>query len=76
LGRQDRLVCWHKGPRQGHWLSAAAWAPLPALMEVRILRTQVWRRGFRSREITLVTTLRDAQLYPTEELLAAYAWRW
>jgi len=76
LGHQDRLVCWHKGPRQGHWLSAAAWAALPMLMEVRILRTQVRQRGFRSREVTLVTTLRDAQLYPTEELLAAYARRW
>ena len=76
LGRHDRLVCWCKGPRQGHWLSAAAWAALPVLMEVRILRTQVRQRGFRSREITLVTTLRDAQLYPAEELLAAYARRW
>ena len=76
LGRQDRLVCWHKGPRQGHWLSAAAWAALPVMMEVRILRTQVRQRGFRSREITLVTTLRDAQRYPAEELLAAYARRW
>jgi hypothetical protein len=76
LGHQDRLVCWHKGPRQGHWLSAAAWAALPVLREVRILRTQVRQRGFRSRAITLVTTLRDAQLYPAEELLAAYARRW
>jgi len=46
------------------------------LMEVRILRTQVRQRGFRSREITLVTTLREAQLYPAAELLAAYARRW
>jgi hypothetical protein len=57
-------------------LSAAAWAALPVLMEVRILRTQVRQRGFRSREITLVTTLLDAQLYPAEELLAADARRW
>jgi hypothetical protein len=76
LGRHDRLVCWCKGQRQGNWLSTAAWAALPVLMEVRILRTQVGQRGFRSRKITLVTTLLDAQLYPAEELLAAYARRW
>jgi hypothetical protein len=76
LGHQDRRVCWRKGPCKGHWLSAAAWAALPVQMEVRILRTQVRQRGFRSREITLVTTLLDAQLYPAEELLAAYARRW
>ena len=41
-----------------------------------MVRTQVQQRGFRSREITLVTTLLDAQLYPARELLAAYARRW
>ena len=76
LGRHDRLVCWCKGQRQGNWLSTAAWAALPVLMEVRILHTQVRQRGFRSRELTLVTTLLDPQLYPAEELLATYARRW
>jgi len=34
------------------------------------------QRGFRSRQITLVTTLLDAQRYPAGQLLAAYARRW
>jgi hypothetical protein len=76
LGRYDRVVCWGKGPRQGNWLDAADWAALPQQLEVRIVRAQVRQRGFRSREITLVTTLLDPQLYPAEELLAAYARRW
>ena len=76
LGRYDRLVRWSKGPRQGNWLDAAAWTALPAAVEVRIVRTQVRQRGFRAREITLVTTLLDAPLYPAAELLTAYARRW
>jgi|HubBroStandDraft_5_1064220.scaffolds.fasta_scaffold49924_2 hypothetical protein len=76
LGRHDRMVVWHKGPRQGNGWSLADWAALPALREVRIVRTQVRQKGFRSREITLVTTLLDAKLYPAQELLAAYARRW
>jgi hypothetical protein len=76
LGRYDRLVHWHRGPRQGQGWNVADWAALPALKQVRIVRTRVQQRGFRSREITLVTTLLDAQLYPAEELLAAYARRW
>ena len=76
LGRHDRLVRWRKGPRQGNWLDAAAWTALPAAVEVRIVRTQVRQRGFRSRAITLVTTLLDANLYPAAELLTAYARRW
>ncbi len=76
LGRYDRVVGWHKGPRQGKGWSVADWAALPARKEVRIVRTQVRQKGFRSREITLVTTLLDAELYSAEELLAAYARRW
>jgi hypothetical protein len=33
-------------------------------------------RGFRTQRITLVTTLLDAQLYPTAELVALYLRRW
>jgi Transposase DDE domain len=76
LGSHDRIVTWCKGPRQGGWLSATEWAALPAQIEVRVLRLQVRRRGFRTRELTLVTTLLDAAQYPAVELLAAYARRW
>ena len=76
LGRWDRVVVWRKGPHLVDWLNAAAWAALPAEVEVRIVRAQVRQRGFRTRELTLVTTLLDAQLYPAAQLLAAYARRW
>lgn len=76
LGRWDRVVLWRKGPHLVDWLSAAAWAALPQQVEVRIVRAPVRQRGFRTRELTLVTTLLDPQLYPAAELLAAYARRW
>ena len=76
LGRYDRRVSWRKGPRQGQGWSPAAWRAVPELLEVRLVRTQVRQRGFRSRQITLVTTLLDPERYPAEQLLAAYARRW
>ena len=76
LGEYDRLVCWHKGPRQSKAMDAQQWASLPQSLTVRIVRTRVRQRGFRSRQITLVTTLLDPVLYPAEQLLAAYARRW
>lgn len=76
LGVGERVVVWRKGPHLVDWLGTAAWARLPETMEVRILRTSVRQRGFRTRELTLVTTLLDAQAYPAAELLAAYAQRW
>jgi hypothetical protein len=76
LGRYDRLVYWQKGPCQSRNWSTAQWDQLPTQKQVRIVRTRVRKKGFRSREITLVTTLLDADLYPAQEILAAYARRW
>jgi hypothetical protein len=76
LGRWDQVVVWHKGPQQGRWLSSSEWAALPEQVSVRIVRLQVRQAGFRTHELTLATTLLDAQLYPAAELLAAYARHW
>jgi hypothetical protein len=42
----------------------------------RELRYHIAIKGFRSEEITLVTTLIDAELYPAEELASLYQRRW
>jgi hypothetical protein len=43
---------------------------------MRVLQLRLHQPGFRVREITLVTTLLDPQLYPAQELLEAYLRRW
>src|SRR5205814_1282869 len=58
------------------WLTFAQWAGLPAQLTVRAVRGQVRCKGFRAREITVVTTLLDAKLYPPEQILRAYLRRW
>ncbi len=45
-------------------------------MLVRLIRWHVDRPGYRTRELTVMTTLLDADLYPTEEILRAYFKRW
>ena len=40
------------------------------------MRYRVEQRGFRTREVTLVTTLLDAELYTLEELATLYLQRW
>jgi hypothetical protein len=40
------------------------------------LRYRTGRAGFRVREVTLVTTLRDAELYPLVDLAELYRRRW
>ncbi len=76
LGHNDGLFVWHKGLQQSAILSAKEWALLPAEITVRIIRFTATIRGFRSRRITLVTTLLNPKLYPAQELAALYVRRW
>lgn len=76
LGRYDQIVQYRKPPQCPRWMTADEYATLPATIEVRELRYWTRQRGFRTRVVTLVTTLMDAELYPLEELAALYRRRW
>ena len=76
LGTQDVLFLWRKPAQPSPLLSKKEWAALPQEITVRILRLRIEKPGFRTRELTVVTTLLDAALYPAQEILEAYFKRW
>jgi DDE family transposase len=76
LGRHDGLFLWTKPRVCPPYVSPAQWAELPQTITVRILRFRIASKAFRTRSITLVTTLLDPKLYPLEELADLYARRW
>jgi hypothetical protein len=76
LGRNDGLFVWTKGCQPSEILSPTEWDLLPAQITVRIVRFTTTIRGFRSRRVTLVTSLLDPERYPAEELVTLYARRW
>ena len=76
LGSNDWLVQWPRSVNPSALLSPQAWAALPTERTVRIVRGSLYRPGFRLRQLTLVTTLLEANLYPAQEILRAYARRW
>jgi hypothetical protein len=77
LGKNDRLVMWKKPKNwERRYLPLTLWNAIPSELPVRILRFSLRRAGYRTRSVTLVTTLVDAQLYPAEELALLYAKRW
>ena len=76
LGKNDGLFVWTKPWKPSEILSPSEWDLLPTQTTVRIVRFTAAMRGFRSRRITLVTTLLDPKLYPLEELAALYRRRW
>jgi hypothetical protein len=76
LGPLDQIVEWLRPLEAPAWMSAEAWAALPARLLVRELRYTIARPGFRVHTVTLVTTLLDPVRYPKEKLAEAYGLRW
>jgi len=76
LGRRDQCVQYFKPKQRPKWLTAEDFAALPHSLVVRELRYRITRPGYRTREVTLVTTLLDPERYPAEELAQLYADRW
>ncbi len=58
------------------WMSQQQYESLPDQIDLRELRYRVGRKGFRTRVVTLVTTLLDPQVYPKSQLTQLYGDRW
>jgi len=76
LGVSDQLVQWIKPRQKPNWMTAQQYADLPETITVRELRYRIETPGYRTRSVTLVTTLLDAEIYPAEELAELYRCRW
>ena len=76
LGRHDQLVEYFKPKERPQWMRAEAYAQLPPSLVVREVRSEVGIPGYRTREVTLVTTLLDARRYSAGALARLYARRW
>jgi hypothetical protein len=76
LGPDDQVVEWLKPPTVPPWLAREVYASLPASITVRELRYRVAQAGFRVQQLTLVTTLWDAEVYSKDSLTQLYFQRW
>jgi hypothetical protein len=76
LGTLDHVVTLSRPKFTSHRFTRAEWEQLPPELQVREIRFRISQRGFRPQEITLVTTLLDADLYPAHEIAALYRERW
>jgi hypothetical protein len=76
LGHWDQVVEYTKPTTKPKWMDDDTWSSLPAILRVRELRYLTPQRGYRTRVITLVTTLLDPEAYPASELAELYRTRW
>jgi hypothetical protein len=75
LGPDDYLVTWTK-PARPAWMDEALYARLPAQLQLREVHHQVTRPGYRVDQLIVVTTLRDADRYSTNDSADLYEDRW
>jgi len=76
LSRDERLVEWTKPRTPACTLSAEQWALLPQSLSLRLVRCQMEIPGFRTQNVTLVTTLLDSLTFPPAALCQLYYRRW
>ena len=76
LGVRDQVVRWLKPKRPPAWMSTAQFAEIPDELSVRELAYSIQKKGFRTREVILVTTLLDPLDFPVQELSSLYQKRW
>jgi len=76
LGIHDQLVVWLKPKTCPSWLTREALAALPDSLVLREVRYHIATPGFRTRQITLVTTRLDAEIYRVADLAELYRQRW
>ena len=76
LGKEDRLLYWIKMKPCPTWLEKSQWAKVPEKLLIREVSFRVTIRGFRTKRITLATTLLDHRQYPKEDLTQLYRRRW
>ena len=75
-GDADQVVIWSKPKGKPRWMSKGDYDLMPSELRVREVRYKVETPGYRVGEVTLVTTLLDASIYPAVALADLYFRRW
>ena len=76
LGHEDHLVEWQRGRQRRSWMRLWEFHRLPRSIVMRELRVRIDKKGFRTRQIVIVTSLLDPVEYPASELATLYRARW
>ena len=76
ISPEDQIVEIVKPHNRPEHLTPEAFARIPGKLVVRAVRLRIVARGFRTRELTLLTTLLDAEKYSAADLAELYQLRW
>lgn len=76
LGKHDQIVEYIKPRALPSWLTPEEWRSFPSSLLVRELRYSLAAKGYRSRSVTLMTTLLDSEQYSKQAITDLYSQRW
>lgn len=76
LSKDERLVTWTKPAQRPRTVKRRRWHRMPDQLTLRLVRCRLELPGFRTRVVTLATTLLDRDLYPVAALSRLYRRRW
>ncbi len=76
IGESDKLVIWHKPHKCPKGLDKSEFAALPLTLTVREIYYYIFIPGFRTRQVSLITTLLDTKTYSSLKVVELYGFRW
>jgi IS4 transposase len=76
LGPNDHIVVWTKPKQRPEWMDADLYARMPEELYLREVRVRIGQRGFRTKQVVVVTTLCDYEEYSASDLAKLYRARW
>ena len=75
LGPDDHLITWVR-PEKPDWMSDEEYRQVPETITLREVRFQVTVPGRRVKNLTVVTSLIDSDLYTKEDIAELFGFRW
>jgi putative transposase len=75
LGKYDHLIIWTR-PSRPEWMDQATYNSIPETLKLREIRYNVIETGFRTKTVTIATTLLDEEKYSKEDIAELYGFRW
>jgi hypothetical protein len=76
LGDGDWLTSFSRAYIVPPYMTEKEWQQIPEQVPVRIIRSTIKTKGFRTQTIWIVTTLLDPVLYPAADIIQLFLRRW
>jgi hypothetical protein len=74
--RRCGIERWQRPRKPPAWMTLAQFLTLPQQITVRLASYTISQKGFRTRQVTIATTLLDEKLWPDAKLTQLYGQRW